>query len=518
MDSIELAIFSSRLNAICDEMGFALQRSALSPNIKDRLDFSCAIFDVDGGICAQAAHIPVHLGSMAFAMKGIVSRFEWHPGDMLVMNDPFLGGTHLPDVTLVAPVFVNETLTGFVANRAHHANIGSETPGSMPLSDCIEQEGVIIAPVKLIEAGNYVESVILQLAQVEGQPIGVSKPELSGDFFAQLSANKIGVERLSEWVEDLPGQEHEFFAGLDAINEYGRKLASELFDSLPQGSALFSDVMDDDGFGNNNIKINLSVRIQGGQLSFDFSGTDQQVKGNINCPFSVCAASIYYVFVCLLPEYAPCCKGVFESISISAPEGTIVNAMPGAAVAAGNVETSMRIVDVAIGALAALGIELPSASQGTMNNVAMGANTPENRWDYYETIGGGEGASSQSKGRSAIHSHMTNTLNTPVESLEMHYPLRIERYEVRSGSGGNGKFDGGDGIVRAYRFLAPASVTLLTERRRSGPWGISGGKPGLAGKNTLNKCALPAKVAINVEDGDLLEIETPGGGGWGARG
>lgn len=517
LNSVELAIFGSRLNAICEEMGFALQRSALSPNIKDRLDFSCAIFDVDGHICAQAAHIPVHLGSMAFAMRDIVSGVPWSPGDMLVMNDPFLGGTHLPDVTLIAPVFVLDAHVGFVANRAHHANIGSASPGSMPLSTSLDQEGVVIEPVKLIEAGTYADAVVQKLASIEGSVDAGANAELPGDFYAQVSANLIGSRRLQEWVTGLSLGVEQFVAGIQCLNEYGRELARTTLATLPSGASRFEDYLDSDGFADGAVKIALELRVDEGRFELDFSGTDGQVKGNINCPLSVCMASVYYVFACLLPDYVPCCQGAFDCLTVRAPEGSVVNASRGSAVAAGNVETSMRIVDVVIGALTRLGVDMPAASQGTMNNIAMGAASPEKRWDYYETIGGGEGGHSQSDGRSGVHTHMTNTLNTPVESLELHYPLRVEAYALRHGSGGEGLYCGGAGILRSYRFLEHASVTLLTDRRLNPPWGAYGGAAGAVGMNMLNGHPLPGKSVVSVQSGDVLSVLTPGGGGWGNK-
>lgn len=516
-DSIELAVFSGRLKAICEEMGYTLQRSALSPNIKDRLDFSCAIFDAKGEICSQAAHIPVHLGSMAFAMEQIVQRFVWHDGDVVVFNDPFLGGTHLPDVTLVSPLVINQNLLGFVACRAHHANIGASSAGSMPLSDDASDEGVMIAPQKLYERGRANQVLVEILAQIEHEGStdlkeGV-KEGLPGDFLAQLSANAIGVSRLRGWINER-GSDY-FLEGICSVNDYGRELAQAVLSSLPHGHATFEDVMDDDGFGTTNVGIKLALSVRPDRIVFDFEGTAKQVRGNINCPLSVTAASVYYTLMCLLPDYAPCCQGVFECVDIRAPEGCFIHAQRGAPVAAGNVETSMRIVDVALGALNVLGVDVPAASQGTMNNIAFGANAGPKRWDYYETLGGGGGASASGAGLSASQQHMTNSLNTPIESLESHYPIRIERYQMRRDSGGEGQHQGGRGLVRSYRFLEPASVTLLTERRDNAPWGLSGGGSGSSGANFLNEQSLPAKVSLNVEIGDLLEIHTPGGGGFG---
>ncbi len=509
MNAIELSVFASRMDAICEEMGVTLQRAAFSPNIKDRLDFSCAIFDAEGGLCAQAAHIPVHLGSMAFAMAGIVQQFAWHAGDMVVFNDPFLGGTHLPDVTLVAPVFHDGVLQGFVANRAHHANIGAEAPGSMPISRRLEEEGVIIAPCKLIAADEVREEVLAELRN------GPDDPALGGDFVAQISANKVGATRLQDLIVQQGSDR--YGAGLLALNDYAYRLAQAELALLPAGDYSFTDYMDDDGAGGSDIPITVHVAIGQHAINVDFSGTAAQVEGNINCPLSVTAAAVFYVFRCLLPEHAPACAGLFRPLNISAPPGCLVNAERPAAVAAGNVETSMRIVDALLGALAAaLPEKIPAASQGTMNNIAMGAVTP--RWDYYETVAGGCGAHAQGEGLSGRHSHMTNTLNTPVENLEMHYPLRVLRYALRAGSGGAGQHKGGQGIEREYEFLAPAQVTLLTERRQRAPWGLNGGQPGAVGQNLLNGEPLTAKCSFTVKPGDCITVATPGGGGWGKVG
>lgn len=511
-DTVELAVFSGRLNSICEEMGYVLKRTALSPNIKDRLDFSCAFFDVEGHICAQAAHIPVHLGSMAYAMSGLVAREEWKEGDLLILNDPFLGGTHLPDVTVVSPFFYRGELLGFFANRAHHANIGASSPGSMPISKDIGEEGELISPCKLYVAGDLVGSVAKRLSRIEGG----EGEEIPGDFLAQVSANKTGETRLTEWLGSVfNGDSGQYLrSGLEAVNGYGKDIALKAISGIPKGRASFTDYMDGDGFDNQQIAICVNLYVHETGIEVDFSGTDQQVSGNINCPISVSAASVYYVFACLLPTYAPHCHGVFQAVTISAPEGTLLNAKPYAAVAAGNVETSMRIVDAMLGALAKLGVDVPGAAQGTMNNVALGGRSAK-KWDYYETIGGGMGASSLSDGLSAVQCHLTNTLNTPVESLEMHYPLRIKEYSVRNNSGGLGKYRGGDGIVRAYSFVEPTSITLLTERRKNAPWSANGGDSGLAGINFLNGREVPEKVSLEAKVGDVLEVITPGGGGWG---
>lgn len=509
MNAIELSVFTSRMDAICEEMGVTLQRAAFSPNIKDRLDFSCAIFDARGGLCAQAAHIPVHLGSMAFAMAGIVRQFEWHAGDMVVFNDPFLGGTHLPDVTLVAPVFLGAALQGFVANRAHHANIGAAAPGSMPISRCLEEEGVIIAPCKLIDRGKPRQQVLARLRS------GQEMTALGGDFVAQVSANKVGLARLGELIAQQGSSAYR--EGLEALNDYAYRLARAELAKLPDGNYEFTDYMDDDGAGSRDIPIHVRVSINGSSIAVDFAGTAAQVEGNINCPLSVTAAAVFYVFRCLLPQHAPASAGLFRPLAISAPPGCLVNAQRPAAVAAGNVETSMRIVDAVLGALsAALPGRIPACSQGSMNNIALGASAP--RWDYYETLAGGCGAHAAGDGLSGRHSHMTNTLNTPVENLEMHYPLRVVRYALRQDSGGGGAHRGGQGIERAYEFLAPAQVTLLTERRRRAPWGLNGGGCGQSGQNMLNGGTLPPKCSFNVQPGDRVTVSTPGGGGWGRQG
>lgn len=507
--AIELSIFSSRLAALCEEMGASLQRAAFSPNIKDRLDFSCAVFDADGELCAQAAHIPVHLGSMAYAMGDLVAAFYWREGDVMVVNDPYLGGTHLPDVTVVAPVWVDGELVGFVANRAHHANIGASSPGSMPVARSLEEEGVVIPPTLLWRNGRRDEEVWEALCGKQ------SDVRVRGDFQAQVSCCQLGVARLRELVQRTGIQTFRGF--VEALNDYGETLARAEWASIPGGVYRFTDYMEDDGLGTVDIPIAVTLTIDKGQILADFTGTAPQVPGNINCPLSVAAAAVYYSFRCLLPDYAPACAGTFRPIRLVAPEGCLVNARRPAAVAAGNVETSSRIVDVVLGALSqALPAHIPAASQGTMNNVAMGSRASGNyaAWDYYETIGGGSGASAIGPGLSARQTHMTNTLNTPVESVEGHFPLRIIRYEIRRNSGGLGVHKGGDGVVREFEFLAPTQVSLLTERRTRAPWGIGGAESGQVGANLLNGVPLPAKVGLQVQAGDRLTLLTPGGGGW----
>jgi N-methylhydantoinase B len=507
MSPIELTILISRVEAICSEMGVVLQHAAFSPNIKDRLDFSCALFDARGELFAQAAHIPVHLGSMAYAMASIVDGVQWQEGDVLVLNDPYLGGTHLPDVTVVTPVYVDGKRFGFVANRAHHANIGADVPGSMPLSRTLAEEGLVIAPTFVIKAGVVVVEAMQMLRGLDGS-------DTVGDFAAQISSVKVGVARLQQLLRQYTTSG--FREGIDEMNAYAERLAQARLAEIPPGTYHFADVMDDDGCGTFDVRLEVAVTVTDAGIDVNFAGTSEVVAGNINCPISVAAAAVFYCFRCLLPDHTPACAGTFRRISIRAPQGCLVNAERPAATAAGNVETSSRIVDVVLGALAlALPAAIPAASQGTMNNVAMGNHQRNRVWDYYETIGGGTGAHQRGGGLSGVQSHMTNTLNTPIESLEMHYPIRIREYAIRRRSGGAGQQPGGDGLIRTFEFLDRAEVTLLTERRRHRPWGLAGGRPGMAGQNLLDGEPLPPKCHFEVKQGQVLSIETPGGGGYG---
>ncbi|WP_369161882.1 hydantoinase B/oxoprolinase family protein [Candidatus Thiodiazotropha sp. LNASS1] len=509
MDAVELSIFSSRLEAVCDEMGAVLRNAAFSPNIRDRLDFSCAVFDAKGELCAQAAHIPVHLGSMAYAMADIVARVEWHEGDMVVLNDPFMGGTHLPDVTLIAPLFHAGRLTAFLVNRAHHADIGASSPGSMPVSRSLDQEGRVIPPGKLIRGGALDNRFLSMITRANRNP-----GESEGDFAAQISANRSGLKRLAQLINEWGRSA--FLLGLEALNAYAERLAREALKRIPAGEYSFKDLMDDDGQGNGDIPIQVRLDVKPERILVDFSGTADQVPGNINSPLSVAAAAVYYVFRCLMLPQTPACAGSFRGIELHVPQGCLLNAKRPAAVAAGNVETSTRVVDVVLGALAqVLPDEIPAASHGSMNNLAMGSVSGEFPWDYYETIGGGMGAGKQGGGLHGVQTHMTNTLNTPIEVIETRFPVRVVSYGLRRGSGGQGVRRGGDGLVRCFRFLAPTQVTLLTERRVHPPWGCVGGQPGEAGINSHNGTPLPAKIALTVEAGDTVTIETPGGGGWG---
>jgi N-methylhydantoinase B len=515
-DPILLEVFKNRFASIAEEMGMVLRRTAYSPNIKERLDFSCAIFDAQGRMIAQAAHIPVHLGAMPISVATAIEQIEFAPGDVVILNDPFHGGSHLPDITLITPVFLQPAQRfGFVASRAHHADVGGMTPGSMPLSQEIFQEGVIIPPLKLIEQGQLNESLLrLLLANVR------TGAERSGDLRAQLAANRKGVERVNEVIDryGLAKVSH-YIAGL---LEYAERMTRRLIAKLPDGQYQFQDFMDGDGIEPEPVQIAVTVTIEGDEAIVDFSGSASQVKGSINTVYAVTVSAVYYVFRALIGLDIPANSGCLAPIQVIAPAGTVVNACPPASVAGGNVETSQRIVDTLLGALAQAGPErVPAASQGTMNNLMIGGWDPVRKsfYTYYETIGGGMGAGPVAPGADAIHSHMTNTLNTPVEALEYAYPFRIRRYEIRRGSGGAGQQPGGNGIRREVELLHDSQVTLLTERRRFTPYGLLGGEPGQTGQNLLSRknkeVELPGKTTLTLQAGDVLRIETPGGGGYG---
>ena len=533
-DPVKLEIFKHLFAAVADEMGMVLRKASFSPNIKERRDFSCALFDPQGRMVAQAAHIPVHLGSMPLSVRSAVDHFtgDLHPGDVVILNDPFQGGTHLPDITMVSPVFLPgqkgnaqpESLPiGFVASRAHHSDVGGMTPGSMPIAHEIFQEGLIIPPVKLVRAGKMNPDLLnLILANVR------TPRERWGDISAQIASNQRGADRLIEMVarygtDDIIETENQLIA-------YTERMTRALIRSMPDGVYHFTDYMDDDGLGNVSIPITVNVSIQGETALVDFTGSAPQKPGGINAVYAITLSAVHYVFRCMLGMDVPNNAGCLIPITVVAPPGTIINALPPASVAGGNVETSQRIVDVLLGALAQAEPEkVPAASQGTMNNISIGGNlSPGNArvgsfndksFAYYETIGGGMGARPSADGPSAIHSHMTNTLNTPIEALEYAYPLRVHRYAVRSGTGGNGRFRGGDGIIRELEVLVDCQVTLLTERRSFHPYGLAGGEAGMTGENVLIRdgieSLLPGKGTLDLKAGDILSIRTPGGGGFG---
>ena len=519
VDPATLEVFNHRLSAVAEEMGAALCRSAFSPNIKERRDFSCALFDADGGMVAQAAHIPVHLGSTPLSVRAAIDQIAMAAGDVVMLNDPYAGGTHLPDVTVVAPVYLRGDSRPFayVANRAHHADIGGSTPGSMPLATEIYQEGLRVPPVRLVARGKVVDDVLrLFMANTR------VSDERRGDLLAQLAALRLGQMRLRELAQR--SGRRVTAAVMAALQDYSARLLAQTLRDLPRGVYRAVDWMDDDGVGAVHLPIRVALRIGDGRAVVDFTGTAAQVSGGVNANYAVTVAAVLYVFQSLTAAAVPANAGLMRPLRIVAPLGTLVNARFPAAVAGGNVETSQRIVDVLLKALARGAPDrIPAASCGSMNNVAIGGyDAVRNReFAYYETIAGGAGAGPRRPGASGVHTHMTNTLNTPVEALEAAYPLRVTRYGLRSGSGGRGRHPGGNGIVREMEFLLPAQATLLTERRRTRPYGLLGGGSGHPGRNLLIRRAhtvhLPGKVCIRVETGDRLRILTPGGGGWGRR-
>ncbi len=521
-DAVSLEIFRHLFAAVAEEMGVTLGRTAYSPNIKERRDYSCALFDDRGQMIAQAAHIPVHLGAMPASVRAALDAVpRWQPGDVVILNDPFMGGTHLPDITMVSPVFPpgdDEKPRYFVASRAHHADVGGMAPGSMGAASEIYQEGLIIPPLRLVEAGRLRQDLVELICRNARTP-----DERRGDLDAQLAAHRVGEARMLELIERYGLATVDVHVG--ALLDYAERLTRAYIAGMPDGQYRFEDAMDDDGRSEEPVLISACVTVDGDTMTVDFAGTAAQRPGPINCPLAVTESAVLYVVHCLIGGEVPANAGVSRPIRVIAPEGTLVNARPPAAVAGGNVETSQRIVDVVLGALAqALPDRIPAASQGTMNNLALGGFDPEKGrpFAYYETLGGGGGGRPTGPGVSGRHSHMTNTRNTPVEALEFTLPLRVRRYGLRVGSGGRGRHPGGEGVVRELVFLAPATVSLLTERRRLAPYGLQGGRPGARGRNRLRRAnsaaeePLPGKITFEVAPGDVLIVETPGGGGWGA--
>ncbi len=519
IDAIQLAVFRNAFAAVAEEMGLTLKRAAFSPNIRERLDFSCAIFDARAQMVAQAAHIPVHLGSMPASVAAAIGAFAgtFAPGDVIIVNDPYRGGTHLPDVTMVTPVFHGGELAFFAASRAHHADIGGMSPGSLPLSTELYQEGLIIPPTKLYAAGTRNDGVWgLLLANTR------SPDERAGDFEAQLAAQRAGERRLAALIGkyglDL------LTAGVAALFDYAQRLTEAAIDAIPDGEYTFEDALESDGQAEYRLPIRATVRVTGRRLHIDFAGSAPQAAGNLNTVEAIVRSACWYCIRLLATDDVPVNQGCFTPVTVSVPSGSLLNARFPAAVAVGNTETSQRIVDAVLGALAlALPGRIPAASQGSMNNVILsGPNRTGGVFVYYETIGGGHGGGPSGAGISGRHSHMTNTRNTPVEALEYAYPVQVTAYALRDGSGGGGAQPGGMGIRRAYRMTVPTRYTLNTERRIYAPYGLAGGTPGGVGRNTLirqgERIALGGKVTGVALPGDVLEIETPGGGGWGDAG
>ncbi len=504
-----LTVFRSLFEGIAEEMGTALARSAFSPNIRERLDFSCALFDRDGQLTAQAAHIPVHLGSMP-ELVARVAQEPCEPGDVVAANDPYAGGTHLPDITLVSPCFVHNELVGWAAARAHHADVGGMASGSMSLTREIYQEGLRIPPIRLYRGGQRQDDVwTLLLSNVR------TPEEREGDLLAQLAACRTAERRYGELVDRY---------GLNSVTEhcqalldYSQRLTEEGLSRLPVGSAEGEDFLE---YERRRYRLRVRVRLKGETAEIDFEGTDGCLPGPMNAPLPVTQAAVYYVFRCLLGSHIPANAGAFRPVRVSAPQGSLVNANLPAAVAAGNVETSQRLVDVVWTALSQLVPDLaPAASAGTMNNLTIGGAYRGKPFAYYETMGGGSGASAVGNGLSATQVHMTNTRNTPAEALETEMPLRLLRYAVRPDSGGAGRHRGGDGLIRELEFLAPVEVSLLATRRLSGPPGAQGGQPGQPGRQAGWReqawHELPGQFREQFRAGDKLRLETPGGGGWG---
>ena len=515
-DPIRLGVLSHLFASIAEEMGASLMRTAFSVNIKERRDLSCAVFDADGRLVAHAAHIPVHLGSTPACVRAVLDAMSLDPGNVAIVNDPYAGGTHLPDITLVSPVYIGHGRKPlfYVANRAHHADVGGITPGSMPLARHIDEEGVRIPPRKLRVRGRVDRKFFAWfLSQVR------TPAEREGDLRAQLAANRVGEGRLGAAVEKYGAAL--LRRGIDALLDYTERRTRHAIRQIPTGTFQFEDVLDDDGLGTRNIRIRVAVTLRGGHATVDFTGTDPQVPGSMNAVYPVTLSAVFYVFKCLAGAEVPSNAGGMRPLTVIAPEGSVVNARYPAPVAGGNVETSQRVVDVVLGALAqAAADRIPAASCGTMNNVTLGGRDGAgNAFAYYETIAGGMGAGPGLGGLSGVQTHMTNTLNTPIEAIETAFAFRVRRYARRRGSGGAGAFEGGDGVVREYETRVPAEVVLLTERRVHAPWGLAGGGSGAPGENVLitpqGERRLPGKVSFVLRPGEILSVRTPGGGGYG---
>ncbi|MDY6821069.1 MAG: hydantoinase B/oxoprolinase family protein [Deferribacterota bacterium] len=519
LNPILLEIFKNRFISIAEEMGAVLYRTAFSPNIKERKDSSCAVFDEKGDMIAQAAHIPVHLGSMPLSVKSAIKNIDFCEGDMVILNDPYKGGTHIPDITIISPIFIKgeEGPQFFVANRAHHSDVGGKSSGSMPLSTEIFQEGLIIPPLKIVEKGEIdYKLMALILNNVR------TKKEREGDFSAQFMANNVGSKRLHELIQKYTLSVTKLYA--QYLMDYSEKIMRDLIYSMKDGLYNFYDFLDDDGQGSKDIKIDVSIKIDRDNVILDFTKSSKEVQGNVNAVYSITLSAVLYVFRSLISTNIVANAGCLRPIKVVTEKGSIVDCNFPAAVAAGNVETSQRIVDVVLGALSkVMPDHIPAASQGTMNNITIGGLDWRNNepFTYYETIGGGMGAAKDYNGASAVHSHMTNTLNTPVEALEFSYPLQVIEYSIRRGSGGKGKFKGGDGIIRDIKTLVDAELTVLSERRRLKPYGLFGGEEGLEGKNIIIENGtykqMPSKFNVKLKKGSRVRIETPGGGGFGSN-
>ncbi len=504
LDPVTLAVLASALAGVAEEAGSALVRSAYSSNIKERRDCSSALFDARGRLVAQAAHIPVHLGSMHESVEAVMARRP-EPGDVFALNDPFAGGTHLPDITLVTPIVPDGEVFGFAVTRAHHSDVGGKTPGSMP-SDSTEifQEGLIIPPVRLVARGQARTDLLDLLCANSRTPL-----LRRGDFQAQIAANQLAATRVGDLVARWGRST--IAAAFDELIVYAERRTRALIAELPDGTYRAVSEIEGDGITDDDIPIEVAVTVDGEEMRVDFTGTAPASRGNVNCPLSVTRSACCFALRVLLPDDVPSNAGAYSPMTLVVPERSLLHAARPAAVVAGNVETSQRVADTVLAALAQIA-DLPAAGQGTMNNVVIGGDG----WTYYETIGGGQGATRWADGPSGVHVGMTNTLNTPIEALEIEYPMRVERYELAEGSGGAGRHRGGDGIVRSIRLLADARISLLTDRRRHSPAGADGGGGGAPGRNELDGELLPPKVTVAARAGSVLTIVTPGGGGMGA--
>ncbi len=518
MDPVSLEVMKNAFTFVPEEMGQVLRRTSYSPNIKERMDASCAIFDARGRMVAQAEHIPVHLGSMPLAIRAIRDflREPLEEEDQVILNDPYRGGSHLNDITLIRPVFWEDDLVGYTANKAHHADVGGIAPGSMPTgSRTLFEEGVVLSPQKFLLRGRMDPLVQERVRK------GMRDPrERMGDLRAQVAANNTGDRRFRAYLTKYGRPAFEEFA--DEIMAYSERRVRRALRTAPDGTYEAEDQLDDDGVMEEPLPLRVRVKLEGDAVTVDFSGTAEMSPGNVNAPYAVTLSSVYYVLRTLTDPTAPPNQGCYRPIRIVVPEDSLLNPRKPAAVAAGNVETSQRIVDVLLKAFAeAFPDVVPAQSQGTMNNLLLGGRRGDGEFAYYETIGGGEGALPFRDGMSGVQTHMTNTLNTPVEALETSYPLRVEAYRLRPGSGGDGRFRGGLGIVRSVRFLGErGTVSLISERRRFPPRGIRGGSDGAPGRNSLlrdgTRLPLPSKTTMGIRKDDVIVVETPGGGGWGS--
>lgn len=522
VDPVELAIFKSVTHSIAEEMGAALRRTSFSPNIKERRDYSCAVFDAAGQVIAMGDHMPVHLGSMPMSVKAVIDAMTLRPGDVAILNDPYAGGTHLPDLTMVLGVFEKAESAIpilYVAVRAHHADIGGQYPGSMGLCREIYQEGLRIPPVRIVDAGTVNQSVLQIILHNVRTP-----REREGDLLSQIGACRVGELRLHELLQRYGPQAMERLSA--DLMDYSERLMRAQLGAVASVRAEAEDFLDSDGFSDEPVRIKVAITLDAETRSavVDFAGSSPQVASSVNAVYAITYSAVYYVMRCLLPEDAPATAGIMRPVTVRTEPGSIVDAVLPAPVAGGNVETSQRIVDVLLRALSqAMPERVPAASSGTMNNLTIGGLDLRtgSSFAYYETIAGGMGARPSADGISGVHTHMTNSLNTPVEALEYAYPFRVRSYSYRRGSGGGGQYQGGDGIVREIELLSPAKVTLLTDRRVFAPYGLAGGSPGELGRSVLisggQSSVLPGKCSFDVGPGDIIRVETPGGGGWGKQ-